>query len=242
MVHRICCGMCIYRLLARVNHLDSFEPSYVMHTVMHGVRCMMYGKRCVHAYACVHAVDCGKWRCTEGLFRSHHSEHPAPEAALGQPSSHTMKHIRSKSSSSQKSHALHRNSLVHGLQQASAVAASTSAPHIVAATRTPSLDQTWQVTRAIDTYACVRSVLGVTKEALEACPVSGPKAAAGALAEVLKLCQVRRPRPLAHPLTSSRADESRKHERAERARFHNLRNQVHHLIVRAVRWTAGRRS
>jgi hypothetical protein len=90
--------------------------------------------------------------------------------------------------------ALHMNSVVHGLQQATAVAASTSAPHIVAAARTPTIDQTARAKQAIDTFACVRSVLGVAKEALEACPVDGPKAAVGALAEALKLFQVRRQR------------------------------------------------
>jgi hypothetical protein len=114
-----------------------------------------------------------------------------PHKHLRSDNSYTMSGGKPKPASSSKSRALYPPSLKHGLLQATAIAASPSAPHVVASAWVPAIEPTPEAKKAVSTIACVRSILVVAKEALEACPIDGPKAAVGALAEVLKMVQVR---------------------------------------------------
>jgi hypothetical protein len=62
------------------------------------------------------------------------------------------------------------------------------ATHTVAAA--PSASGTNTGTRCTEVLASIRTVLNVAEKALEACPISWPKAAVGAAAESLKAVQV----------------------------------------------------
>jgi hypothetical protein len=86
--------------------------------------------------------------------------------------------------------ALHSNSLAHGLQQAATVAIAPGAAHVAAATHAPPTSKSTRADHAVEALECVRMVLGMAKEALDACPISGVKAAVGALGEVLRVIQV----------------------------------------------------
>jgi hypothetical protein len=54
----------------------------------------------------------------------------------------------------------------------------------------PSASRTDTATRCTQVLASIRTVLNVAEKALEACPISWPKAAVGAAAESLKAIQV----------------------------------------------------
>jgi hypothetical protein len=82
-------------------------------------------------------------------------------------------------------------SLAHGLHQASAVASSPVAPRTHFAAIPPPVEGSKRAEQTIVAIARTRAILGIAERALDACPVTGPKAAVAAISEGLKMFQVR---------------------------------------------------
>jgi hypothetical protein len=81
-------------------------------------------------------------------------------------------------------------SLAHGLHQASAVASSPAAPRTLSAAITPPVEGSKRAEQAIVAIARTRAILGIAEKALDACPITGPKAVVAAVSEGLKMFQV----------------------------------------------------
>jgi hypothetical protein len=82
-------------------------------------------------------------------------------------------------------------SLAHGIQQASAVASSPAAPRTLSAAIPPPAEDSKRAEQAIVAIARTRAILGIAEKALDACPITGPKAVVTAISEGLKMFQVR---------------------------------------------------
>jgi hypothetical protein len=83
----------------------------------------------------------------------------------------------------------------------------------------------------------VRTVLGLAREALEACPVGAAKAVVGTLEKALELVQVSHRAYFVPCLSDERhlQDEEGERWRAGRAGDHSRENPAYHTILRMLR-------
>jgi hypothetical protein len=72
-----------------------------------------------------------------------------------------------------------------------AVASSPVAPRTLSGAIPPTVEGSKRAEQAIVAIARTRAILGIAEKALDACPITGPKAAVAAISEGMKMFQVR---------------------------------------------------